>query len=358
MASPTAVPEDGITIYKYDKTQGPIAVMCTPAGIAYRNYLLEGGQTRGRQIDLSSDLLGYLKSQNPSINWRSQNGYLMIETNEMLKEINQTLLKDLQIRREARSIINAGVHFDLGVYDSSRQKQNGNRNSRQKHVNHVLCGGLPISDTYQSHLNRKLWRGMSELFLEAYYEITLLSACYYNIKNGINPPCYLTQVGGGVFGMDKRQIIRSIKMACNVVAKRGYSLNIIIVHHRNIDMDYNSIGGIYPKEIDNIKSIFNNQTFRLSTNTSCGSTSCAVSAVGSVGKASSSFGKANRSVGKPSSSAGKASSNVRKYNSTKITNVRNLMSRKNTIEEKFNVIEKSKLRQNEKNALSQEIFNN
>ena len=42
----------------------------------------------------------------------------------------------------------------------------------------------------------------------------------------------------------------------------------------------------------------------------------------------------------------------------KITNVRNLMSRKNTIEEKFNVIEKSKLRQNEKNALSQEIFNN
>ncbi len=47
MISPDVTPEQGITRYESDRTQGPACAMACAAGTVYRNHLLElGGHTR------------------------------------------------------------------------------------------------------------------------------------------------------------------------------------------------------------------------------------------------------------------------------------------------------------------------
>jgi hypothetical protein len=57
MVSPTVTPEQGVTCYQNDHTQG---ARCLGAATIYRNYFApigsSRGQTRGRQIDALADL--------------------------------------------------------------------------------------------------------------------------------------------------------------------------------------------------------------------------------------------------------------------------------------------------------------
>src|SRR3984893_16863275 len=60
MVSPTVTPEQGVTRYQYDGTQGPACAIAAGAATIYRNYfaLVDGraGQTAGRQLDGLADL--------------------------------------------------------------------------------------------------------------------------------------------------------------------------------------------------------------------------------------------------------------------------------------------------------------
>jgi hypothetical protein len=237
MVNPSVTPEDGITIYQNDKTQGPMCAMCCPAGLAYRNYLYNEGQTKTKQIDMTNAFFEYLKKFDPKINHTMRNGYLFIESNQMLERINN-VLRDPDHRRNARLLIMSGNHMDMEVDKMM--------NKKLTRVNHVYCSGLPIS--YNS-LDPNLWDGLAEIFLEAMYENTLMIACLNNYMNGKNNPCYLTKIGGGVFGMKQFQISRAIQRACNVVAKKGHNLNVKIVHYKKIDPLYESISHTYPIKI-------------------------------------------------------------------------------------------------------------
>ena len=66
MASPHAVPEDGVTIYAQDHTQGPACSIAAAPATVYRNYFVpmaDGtrGQTSSNQLNTLSDLLSELK---------------------------------------------------------------------------------------------------------------------------------------------------------------------------------------------------------------------------------------------------------------------------------------------------------
>jgi hypothetical protein len=229
MINPCVTPEYGITRYQDDKTQGPICAMSAPAGLAYRNYLYRGGQTQTNQIDMVSDLLKYLKTFDDTITWTNQNGYLLFDNDEQLIKINKILLQSPYIRKIARGYIMSGSHKNQGVFS----------NSKETHlINHVYCSGLPISYNFNIK-NINLWDGLSELFLEAMYENTLLEACMNNIESSLNKPCYLTKIGTGAFGMKDSHVIRAIQRACNIVANKGLFLDVIVVHYINIDEQYN-----------------------------------------------------------------------------------------------------------------------
>jgi hypothetical protein len=240
MANPIATPEIGITIYQFDRTQGPVCAMATPAGLAYRNYLYNGGQGGGNQVNMTTDLLRFLQTFDPTIIWGMQNGYLMFGSDEDLKKINRVLFSDPNIRRHARSLLQCASHSNQGVFIECKNYNHT--------VNHVYCSGLPIA---YNNLQKDLWDGFAEIVLEAMYENTLLIACMNNAISGQNKPCYLTQIGGGVFGMKHAQIIRAIHRACNIIANRGLNLNVKIVHYGSINPLYNTIPQMYPIHMNN-----------------------------------------------------------------------------------------------------------
>ena len=60
MTGPNVTPEDGVTIYQYDRTQGPACAIAAGAATIYRNYFAKvggaEGQTRKRQLDGLADI--------------------------------------------------------------------------------------------------------------------------------------------------------------------------------------------------------------------------------------------------------------------------------------------------------------
>lgn len=231
MAQPDKTPRMGVTMYRWDNTQGPLCAMTTPAGLLFRNYLayvpLLGavGQGGAYQIDCSYEARKFLNAVMGLDAGTYKNGYLFYNNDE-LNIVNETLgqsdVMGREIRKKFRSLINVGSHTNLGVCY---------RGQRYKHtVNHVYCSGLPIS--YAQETDPILWMGLSELFLEAMYEYTLMIAVRNNMENRENKPCFLTQIGGGAFGMNQHQIYRAIKRACTIVARNGHNLDVKFVFYK------------------------------------------------------------------------------------------------------------------------------
>ena len=77
LASQTVTPEEGISIYQDDPTQGPRCAIACAAATVYRNYFVKlrgtRGQTTKRQIDNLKGIEKFLGRKNQF--WRNQNGY-------------------------------------------------------------------------------------------------------------------------------------------------------------------------------------------------------------------------------------------------------------------------------------------
>jgi hypothetical protein len=231
MINPFIRPENGITIYSQDNTQGPICSLCCPAGLAYRNYIYNGGQTYNKQICLMNEAMEYLTSIDNNIKYNVSNGYLNINDNNDLIRINN-LLDNHDIRDHFKGLIKSGSHRNQEVIING-YKLNHN-------INHVYCSGIPIN--YNVNISSKqLWSKLSIVWLEAMYENTLLIAYKNNSILGRDEPCFLTKLGGGVFGMEDTIIINAIHSSINFMRRLQLYLDVYIVHYGSIDERYNSI---------------------------------------------------------------------------------------------------------------------
>src|SRR5438477_547006 len=80
MTGPDVSPEDGVTRYSYDHTQGPACAIAAGAATIYRNYFADvdghSGQQRRRQIDCLSDLGEALGNEGEAL-WTMRNGYAL-----------------------------------------------------------------------------------------------------------------------------------------------------------------------------------------------------------------------------------------------------------------------------------------
>ena len=77
-ANENLTPENGISIYQDDATQGPRCAIACAAATVYRNYFLkfpdgQRGQTRDRQIDNLEGIQNLLGEKDQF--WTNQNGY-------------------------------------------------------------------------------------------------------------------------------------------------------------------------------------------------------------------------------------------------------------------------------------------
>jgi hypothetical protein len=84
MVGPSITPEEGVTRYERDRTQGPACAIAAGAATIYRNYFApvgEGhGQTKDRQIDALAKLGQALSKglgQPVSALWEMRNGYAL-----------------------------------------------------------------------------------------------------------------------------------------------------------------------------------------------------------------------------------------------------------------------------------------
>ena len=217
MVSDAVTPEQGVTRYERDATQGPACAIAAGAGTIYRNYFApvndQSGQREDRQIDCLSDIATALGNDEGRL-WQMRNGYCMT-TDEGLASIDHQLSSmGPEQLDELRGRLRIGMHWDVEVTDEGA----GHR------VSQAFCSALPIS--YNRIRKSANWARFATLILEATYEATLLSAML-NVKLHGKPLVYLTRVGGGAFGNDAGWIVAAIRRALCRTQRYGLDVRIV-----------------------------------------------------------------------------------------------------------------------------------
>jgi len=224
MVSPDVTPEEGVSRYELDRTQGPACAVAAGAGTIYRNYFhpVNGrpGQTHDNQIDCLADLGQALGNDHSSL-WQMRNGYAL-PTEMGLKEIDQKIARaDPDEQDTLRQLLRVGIQRNTQVtLDDANHR-----------VAQVYCSAVPV--TY-SGLPDDLWERFARLVLEAAYEATLLAGII-NAANSGNRRVYLTLLGGGAFGNRKKWIIDAMARALSLC--RNMPLDVVVVSYGHSDAD-------------------------------------------------------------------------------------------------------------------------
>ena len=229
MVSPNVTPEQGVTGYASDRTQGPACAMAAAAATVYRNYFVpiggELGQTADRQIDCTADMHAMLAPSGQRL-WQLRNGYALLGRGQASAFAAAFAALDNTGRDQLRSRLRIGLHWDV----ETTHPQAGHL------VSQAYCSALPLGG-YQQAENTE-WRQFATIILEGLYEATLLAAIE-NADRHPQAPVFLTSVGGGVFGNDERWIINAMNRAFDICANSG--LDVRIVNYRHIRNKYRAL---------------------------------------------------------------------------------------------------------------------
>jgi hypothetical protein len=227
MIDPSVTPEDGVTRYRHDLTQGPACAIAAGAATIFRNYFApigdEFGQTRDRQIDALAGIGEALSARlgRPVSNlWAMRNGYALCKR-EGLEAITRLLAgASDDDRDDLRRHLAIGLHRDVQVTDVVE--------GPRRFVSQAFCSALPVSYG-EGHSSD--WEPFARLILEASYEATLLAASERASTGGSNI-VLLTRVGGGAFGNADKWIEDAIVRAITLV--EGAGLDIRLVGHGQV----------------------------------------------------------------------------------------------------------------------------
>lgn len=152
MTSPTVTPENGVTRYQNDPTQGPACAIAAGAATIYRNYFatVDGheGQTRKRQLDglalVGACLCKAVGKLQPAL-WDMRNGYAMC-TREGLALIAEHLATlDANQKDDLRGLLCIGIHSNVQVTDLPAESTG--------YVSQAFCSALPVA--YAEHQNQR-----------------------------------------------------------------------------------------------------------------------------------------------------------------------------------------------------------
>lgn len=228
MVSEHVTPEQGVTGYAYDRTQGPACAMAAGAATIYRNYLVpvgeQTGQTRDRQLDALAPFGVALSAElgRPVTDlWKMQNGYALCSP-DGLTAINALLTSaDDGLRDRLRGQLAIGLHRNVQITDVVGEPG--------RSVSQAFCSALPVA---YSRIPALRWELFARLVLEATYEATLLAAAEQAHAGG-SSTVLLTRVGGGAFGNGATWIDGAIERALSIVEYAG--LDVRLVDHGRVN---------------------------------------------------------------------------------------------------------------------------
>jgi hypothetical protein len=243
--TPDEKPENGITKYQWDNTQGPACSLACATATVYRNYFtqiknnhitenkIQIGQTNKLQINNLEDILKVLGNNYITV----KNGYTFSSEDKLIL-LNNKLKNDYNLCENIKKNLRIGVHYNIGVtFDKFNRKSYPQNASFKEHKNgHLIsqafCSGISVA---YSGLSQDLWEPFSILILQASYEATLWAAVL-NSKTGGSNKVFLTFIGGGAYGNDIKWILDA--MANAIVNTSDYGLDIKICHYININNKY------------------------------------------------------------------------------------------------------------------------
>lgn len=224
MTGPDVTPEEGVTRYHYDLTQGPACAIAAGAGTIYRNYFVpvDGGigQTAHRQVDglaaIAADLSEALGKPVREL-WEMRNGYALCSRSGLdaiahfLDNAGPEAADALRVR------LAIGVQSDVEVTEAEIEPR--------PLVSQAFCSALPVAYTGIAPAH---WRPFATLVLEAAYEATMWAAVL-NAGRDASNMVLLTQLGGGAFGNDESWILSAMHRALEAVS--GCDLDVTIVSY-------------------------------------------------------------------------------------------------------------------------------
>lgn len=225
MVSPQVTPEQGVTRYQHDGTQGPACAIAAGAATIYRNYFVpvgnEHGQTSERQINGLADLgnaLSQAVGQPVEALWDMQNGYALCSRGG-LDAITRHLDALTQNQTDALSgSLRIGVHSDVEITDT--------KGPGRRFVSQAFCSALPVA---YSSVPGVHWKSFASLILQAAYEATMWAAVL-NAMRGASNTVLLTRLGGGAFGNDDDWIHAAMHRALS--AAREFDLDVKLVSYK------------------------------------------------------------------------------------------------------------------------------
>lgn len=224
-ADPRETPEDGVTPYAYDPTQGPACSLAAASATVYRNYFVpigdDVGQRADRQLDNLADALELLGPRETFATVR--NGYAFSDA----QRLEGTAAALEAVGRDAFiGKMRVGVQTRAQVTFASRFVEP----EQPTHVSQVFCSALSCG---YDRSPRHLWAPLATAVLDAAYEATLLAA-RAGVANGTcSGIVWLTFLGGGAFGNDPTWIADAIARAIRIAGDE--TLDIRIAHYKRID---------------------------------------------------------------------------------------------------------------------------
>jgi hypothetical protein len=222
MVGPDVTPEDGVTRYQHDRTQGPACALAAAPATIFRNYFVpQGGavgQTRDRQLDGLAEVglaLGAALGHPVTDLWDMRNGYALCSRAGLnaisahLSALDGNAIDDLRDR------LSIAIQRGVEVTESGAPEAHL--------VSQAFCSALPVAYT---RVPSALWKPFATLVLEAAYEATLLEAVI-NAARGVSNIVLLTLLGGGAFGNDAGWIYQAIRRALTTVVTAGLDVRIV-----------------------------------------------------------------------------------------------------------------------------------
>ena len=193
--SPQSSPEDiPLNSYRYDHTQGPMAVMGTAADLVYRRYMLPAGPFTNAALKAGLWPLDMLK------NVRARYG-VQITVGGWADVVNALPLDDLTEKLTAASITNSVLVPDALVTHDEKGTVIAARDQR---IHHVLTSAYDASAGSNN--------GWMDAFLIAAYVNTLQAVRATDAKK-----VFLTLVGGGVFHNPVTSVCMAMIVALNTI---------------------------------------------------------------------------------------------------------------------------------------------
>jgi len=219
MNEPGARPEDGVTRYYCDATQGPACALACPAATVYRNYFVNDGRGQAGKVQIDclagvADLLENAKERH----WKMVNGYCMPDSSGGIARASARIKADPALAERVQAALRVGVHWDTEVKGGSHR------------VCQVFSSALPVA--YAKSVRSNDWAPFACAVLDATYVATLTVATLLAAQRQERVKVFLTAVGGGAFGNRSMWIVNAMEKA--LASFKEAPLDVKLVHFGSV----------------------------------------------------------------------------------------------------------------------------